>query len=726
MFRKIVAVWISLAMLFSLIVIVVDLVPFVKGNVVYVGGAGPGNYTTIQEGIDAANPGDTVFVYSGIYYENVVVNKTINLTGEDRGNTIIDGGGNKDVVYVTANWVNLTGFKIIGSGSTAWPRSAGLEINNVHNCSYFNNDFFSNTFGIVIYESTNNWIMDNNASFNEHGIIFDNSHGNYMNHNNITSNDEIGINFASSSNNNLIGNKVSSNGDYGIVLTYSLYITIINNSLTEDGIFIFGSELSQFNTHTIPDNNIINNKPVYYYKDINNLNINNIPVGELIIVNCSDIELLNLNINKTDVGIEVAYSRNVSLRNSNISRIEDYGVYLYSSSNCSLTNNNIYLNNLLNYYSIFLKDCMNNTIKGNNVTAVNGVGIFLTSSRGNLIMENNVSSNWDGISLITNSDNNILKGNNVSSNTDDGFMILSSNCTITGNTIISNKRGIRNYGNDNIVILNYISLNTVFGISVESSSLNTHIFHNTFINNVIQAQDISNNCYWDNGYPLGGNFWSDYNGIDLNSTPHQNVPPSDGIGDTPYVIDSDSQDNYPLMEQYTPKSYENYSILKQGWNLISVPLIQNIPNLATVLQMIDGYYDAVQFFNQTDPFDHWKHYRPGKSLGNDLSEINESMGFWIHITQPGETIFIYNGTQPTSNQSITLHPGWNMVGYPSLTNRTRDNALNNIVYGTDVDSIWTFNAATQAWQEIGSSDYFELGKGYWIHSKVTKVWDVPL
>jgi hypothetical protein len=142
--------------------------------------------------------------------------------------------------------------------------------------------------------------------------------------------------------------------------------------------------------------------------------------------------------------------------------------------------------------------------------------------------------------------------------------------------------------------------------------------------------------------------------------------------------------------------------------------------------MIDGYYDAVQWFNITAKDDHWKHYKVGKLLGNDLSVINETMGFWIHITNPGDTIFQYNGTQPTSNQSITLHPGWNMVGYPSLSNRNRTAALNNINFGSDVNAIWTFNAATQSWQEIGPSDYFELGRGYWIHSKVTKVWDVPL
>jgi len=86
------------------------------GITLYVGGSGTGNYTTIQSAIDNANSGDTVYVYNGIYYENVVVDKTINLTGEDRNTTIIDGGGSVDVVYVNADDVNVQGFKILNSG----------------------------------------------------------------------------------------------------------------------------------------------------------------------------------------------------------------------------------------------------------------------------------------------------------------------------------------------------------------------------------------------------------------------------------------------------------------------------------------------------------------------------------------------------------------------------------------------------------------------------------
>ena len=86
------------------------------GNILYVGGSGANNYTKIQDAINAASNGDTIFVYSGTYYENVVINKSINLIGEDKNTTIIDGNGIGNVVYITANNVNLSGFSIINSG----------------------------------------------------------------------------------------------------------------------------------------------------------------------------------------------------------------------------------------------------------------------------------------------------------------------------------------------------------------------------------------------------------------------------------------------------------------------------------------------------------------------------------------------------------------------------------------------------------------------------------
>jgi hypothetical protein len=142
--------------------------------------------------------------------------------------------------------------------------------------------------------------------------------------------------------------------------------------------------------------------------------------------------------------------------------------------------------------------------------------------------------------------------------------------------------------------------------------------------------------------------------------------------------------------------------------------------------MIDGYYDVVQWYFPIGTVDPWKHHKVGKSFGNGLFELNETMGFWIHINNPGDTIFLYNGTQPTKNQNISIHKGWNLVGYPSQTCYNRTDGLNNLTFGSQVDAIWTYEAYKQKWNKMGESDYFELGKGYYIHAKSKCVWEVPL
>jgi parallel beta-helix repeat protein len=740
MFRKIVAVWISLAMLFGFVVImdvITDITPPVKAATLYVGGIGPGNYTSIQWAIDNATDGDTVFVYNGTYFEHVIVNKTINLTGENKDATIIDGGGSGVVVSIEADWVNITGFTILngGTGINIWSHSNNNITGNLFT--------LSDSYGLRIIESSNNSIMFNQFS-------------DYVN---------FGMSFSSSSDNKIIGNYLSStNFGYGMFFDLSSNNNLASNIFVNNGIFIRGDTLSHYNSYIIPQSNTVNGKSIFYYNNQSGVELDGIPVGQLILANCTDFTVKNLQINNTNWAIEIAYSSNIYITNNSLLSNEGDGIYMYSSSNNIITNNNI----SNNQDGINIRQLSNNNTIMNNDIFSNSDGIHIRSSYDNIINNNNAIDNTQGIELWWSS-NNIIIGNNASSNMFSGIVLFyeSPNNRIDSNIIFDNMYGIRlressnnntirgnkvyeNTGegiyldksNDNMIIANNAS-NNFFGIYVGNSfnntirgnhvmgnllrgitvgSSNNRIYHNNIFGNPTQAMDFSSTNYWDNGYPSGGNYWSDFDepgdgAYDDYQGSDQNILGSDGIvdngtigggGKNPYVIDSDSQDNYPLIEPF-----DNIIILKQGWNLISIPLIQDNQVLSKVLEMIDSYYDAVQWHNLTDPSDTWKHYRPGKTFGNDLSHLNETMGFWIHITNPGDTIFLYNGTQPTSNQSITLHPGWN-------------NALNNLNYGTDVDAIWTFNAATQTWQEIGPSGYLELGRGYWIHSKVTKVWDVPL
>jgi hypothetical protein len=87
---------------------------FNNGNTLYVGGMGPGNYTSIQDAIDDADSGDTVFVFddSSPYYEHLFLNKTISLIGENRDNTVVDANHIGSVVVIYADGCLVSGFTL--------------------------------------------------------------------------------------------------------------------------------------------------------------------------------------------------------------------------------------------------------------------------------------------------------------------------------------------------------------------------------------------------------------------------------------------------------------------------------------------------------------------------------------------------------------------------------------------------------------------------------------
>ena len=132
---------------------------------------------TIQEGIGNASVGNTVFVYNGIYYENVIVNKTVNIYGEEKESTIIDGGGDGDVVTLNADIVSVWNFTIRNSGPYA--DRAGIQMYSSEN-TICNNIITDNKYGVRIYSSSSiNQILDNTIgpSVND-GICLFSSSGN--------------------------------------------------------------------------------------------------------------------------------------------------------------------------------------------------------------------------------------------------------------------------------------------------------------------------------------------------------------------------------------------------------------------------------------------------------------------------------------------------------------------------------------------------------------------
>ena len=78
---------------------------------------GDGDFSRIQDAIDAAEDGDTIRVYAGTYYETVLVNKSVYMIGNGSVNTFVEGDGERDIIKITANDATITGFHLNNSGS---------------------------------------------------------------------------------------------------------------------------------------------------------------------------------------------------------------------------------------------------------------------------------------------------------------------------------------------------------------------------------------------------------------------------------------------------------------------------------------------------------------------------------------------------------------------------------------------------------------------------------
>jgi parallel beta-helix repeat protein len=728
-----------------------------SGSTIYVG-IGPGNDTaSIQDAIDNYSyPGDIVYVYSGTYYENVVVNKTINLTGEDKATTVIDGGGSGDVVNITADWVNISGLTISNSGSeVSWPDfDVGIKFYMVQNCWVINNNVTSiNGSGIYLYSSSNNSINDNNVSSNNwYSIILSSS--SYVNiSNNIIHDNGLGITLYSSSFVNVQENEIYNNWGDGIRSQYSSDNTYINNIVHDQinsggvgghGFFFSGTPYS--------NNKIIGN--VVYNNGADGIHLeaqsapdpkafwNNSIINNTVYNNTLDGILIGIGINNFIIDNVV--------NNNGLGTINPRGgISLHSSSN-SVVRGNIVHNNdngILIDKSVDSMPPINNTITENMIYNNDNAGVRLggaieTTFIRNSIIDNTynvhierqtISSNFINCTLSNATINVYITGQSIRNN----FL----NCTLLN----GNKDDFNLTDDSHAILLNttFNKTRTYYGDILSSLTVMWFMHVKVIYYNgtpVSNAQIWVNDTCGANQFngPTDSNGWTswiivleyieqdmngDHNGERIYFTPHW-ATATDGIllgYAYPDPFMDESKTILIILGDYTLMN------LEPGWNLISLPRVQLDTNLQTILQSIEEDYNAVQWYNIVDTNDHWKHYHVSKpSKLNDLGDINHTMGFWIHVTNPNGTTLIVKGNVFASTQNITLYPGWNQVGYPSTTIKTRDIALNNLNFGIEVDAIWAFDGATQTWEDVGSGDEFKLRKGYWVHATQECVWDVPL
>ncbi|MCK5261023.1 MAG: right-handed parallel beta-helix repeat-containing protein [Thermoplasmatales archaeon] len=189
--------------------------PISSGNILYVGGNGTGNYSKIQDAINDSSDGDTVFVYddSSPYYENLIVDKSINLIGENRETTVINGSDSEIVVNISSDNVFLSGFTVLNHGNSSSHTSI-IFIQSNYNIISGNIIKVEDDYGIEIIYSEYTTISDNTITGN-------------------TSESWIGI-FIYEGKNNNISRNIIKNFKSGIVFGYSNNYSIYGNTLIDN------------------------------------------------------------------------------------------------------------------------------------------------------------------------------------------------------------------------------------------------------------------------------------------------------------------------------------------------------------------------------------------------------------------------------------------------------------------------------------------------------------
>jgi parallel beta-helix repeat protein len=244
----------------------------------------------------------------------------------------------------------------------------------------------------------------------------------------------------------------------------------------------------------VDTSNTVDGKPIYYWV---NEHDRQVPpdAGFVALINSRDIVVRDLNLTRNGQGMLLKNTTLSTIENVSISDNQD-GVYLdVGNVNITITGNSI-LNNT--YTGIYMSASNQNTIS-DNVIIGNYYGLYLTTASGactgNLVINNTIQDHWQGIAL-------------------QGY---------------PNLPVVRNIFKNNDVSNNSIAISTYL------SALN-EIYHNNFVNNAEQVETQESQNTFD--YLGEGNYWSDYNGTDVNNN---------GIGDAPYVVGEQNVDNFPLM-----------------------------------------------------------------------------------------------------------------------------------------------------------------------------------
>ncbi len=364
----------------------------VSGAMIIVDPAGDGNYTCIQTAINSVKAGDSIYIWSGTYYENLKINKGVTLIGNGTQNTIINGNHTGDVVYITANSVKLTGFTITNSGNRTYPYDdSGIELNYVSDVHIFKNNVSNNYFGIFLNNSNGNLIEDNLVGWSSKlGISCWDSDNNTILRNNCSFT-YFGIGITYSGNNSVIDNICISNLWAGILVSDSAYNYISRNKCFngKSGVEIWFAINNDFNNNTFIKNSYCGIAMGFASSNIiqNNSIENNYYVG---------------------IRMEDSMTNSISYNNITCNR---NGVYIIHDSGSNKVYENL-ISSSTNTGILIERDCKNNVVFHNNIIS-NPIQAKDNEMPGNKWYTDSGGNYWSDYTGVDNGFNGRLAGDGI-------------------------------------------------------------------------------------------------------------------------------------------------------------------------------------------------------------------------------------------------------------------------------------------------------------------------
>jgi PKD repeat protein len=206
------------------------------------------------------------------------------------------------------------------------------------------------------------------------------------------------------------------------------------------------------------------------------------------------------------------------------------------------------------------------------------------------------------------------------------------------------------------------------------------------------------------------------------------------VGDYTIGLQVTDDDGNPVTDSADVHiSGETHSIgLEVGWNLVSFNLQPVSTVITDVLSSIEGNYDLVYAWDA--PSEQWLKYDPGVPYGDTLTNLDETMGFWIQMTS-ADTLDVVGSVPTTTDINLySAGAGWNLVGYPSAVNRDLPGVLQDHGVGTDFSLVYAYHANDLAdqWKLFDRTGpeyandltYLSPGWGYWVKVSADHTWDV--